>query len=109
MSIGLILLIIPGVIFAVWFALAMYILILENKGIMESLSKSKELVKGHFWTVFGYNLFFGIVMLIISGFLQMVVPFIGSLIVMVFSAFYSLFPLLLYRELVKVKTAAKKA
>ncbi len=106
---GILLLIIPGIIFGVWFAFSTYVLILEDRGVTESLGRSRQLVAGHFWTVLGYNLLFGIIMMIITGFLQMVVPFIGSLIAMVFSAFYSLFPLLLYRELVKVKTAAKKA
>lgn len=104
---GILLLIIPGIIFGVWFAFAMYVLILENRGVTEALGRSKELVRGHFWTVLGYNLLFGIIMMIIAGFLQMVVPFVGSLIVMVFSSFYSFFPLLLYRELVKVSPAKK--
>jgi len=49
---GLILIIIPGIIFAVWFEFAPYINILEeknNKG-LPALKQSKLLVKGNFWT-----------------------------------------------------------
>ena len=75
----------------------------------ESLGRSRELVAGRFFTVLGYSLLFGILMMIITGFLQMVVPVVGSFVVMIFSSFYSLFPLLLYKELVKVSSGPKKA
>ncbi len=48
---GLLLLIIPGLYFTVVFSFAFYFLLLENKSITESLSASRELVRGHFWDV----------------------------------------------------------
>ncbi|MFH1631402.1 MAG: hypothetical protein ABIA47_00030 [bacterium] len=46
---GYILLIVPGVIFSVWFAFSVTIFILEKSGIAESLGLSKTLVAGRFW------------------------------------------------------------
>ena len=79
---GLILFIIPGIIFAIWYVFAQYINILEeknNKG-LTALKSSKELVKGRwsaiFWRILLPNLFviffvflitFGISFLIANG------------------------------------------
>ncbi len=49
---GFLLLIVPGIIFAVWFSFAIFILIAENLKGTKALSKSKEYVKGHWWGVF---------------------------------------------------------
>jgi len=52
--IGLILLIIPGIIFAIWYAFAVYINIIEtkdNKG-WDALKRSKELVAGRWGATF---------------------------------------------------------
>ncbi|MEX0913162.1 MAG: YciC family protein [Candidatus Paceibacterota bacterium] len=51
--VGFILLIIPGVILSVWFAFATMVLILERSGIVGSLRRSREYVKGKWWGVFG--------------------------------------------------------
>jgi hypothetical protein len=48
---GFLLLIIPGIIFSVWFAFTLYLVILEKAGIKEALLKSKTLVRGRFWGV----------------------------------------------------------
>jgi hypothetical protein len=48
---GLLLLIVPGIIFAVWYALAHVVVVLTGKESIESLAYAKELVKGRFWTV----------------------------------------------------------
>ncbi len=50
---GLILLIVPGIIFMVWFAFSTYTLILEDKHGVEALKASKALVVGRWWDVFG--------------------------------------------------------
>ena len=59
------LLIIPGIIFLIYWLFAPYVLIAENKKIMESLKRSKEIVKGRWWHVFGYFLLFSIILGII--------------------------------------------
>jgi hypothetical protein len=62
---GLILLIIPGIIFAIWFHFTLYTFILEGKKCLEALKESKILVQGRWWLVFWrlvvVNLFWGVV------------------------------------------------
>lgn len=50
---GSILLIVPGIIFGMWFIFSGYVLIFENKGVLASLSQSKEYVSGRWFAVFG--------------------------------------------------------
>ncbi len=47
------LLIIPAIIFSVFYSLAVYVLFFEGKRGMSAISRSKALVKGYFWPVFG--------------------------------------------------------
>lgn len=63
---GFLLLIIPGIIFSVWFSFAVFILIVEDKRGFEALKTSRMYVKGHWWGVFGRSAFF---MLIAMGFI----------------------------------------
>ncbi|MBU1180167.1 hypothetical protein KJ885_04445 [Patescibacteria group bacterium] len=62
---GFLLLIIPGVLFTVWYAFTVYIAILEKKKGLILLSESRELSRGKFWPVFGRlilpNLFWGLI------------------------------------------------
>ena len=60
------LLVIPGIIFMIYWLFAFYVLVAEDKGIMASLSRSKELVKGRWWGVFGYSLLFFLIIIGIS-------------------------------------------
>gem|GEM_PF-1504370 len=50
---GAVLLIVPGIIFGLWFSLAPAAMFAENLGIMASLKRSKELVSGHLWEMWG--------------------------------------------------------
>lgn len=63
---GLFLLVIPGIIFAVWFSLALFILVAEDLKGMNALLKSKEYVKGKWGGVFWRFLFIGVLSIIIS-------------------------------------------
>jgi len=60
------LLIIPGIIFAVYFMLVNYTFFFEDfKGYM-ALKRSKELVKGYWWDVCGRTLFIGLIAVIVN-------------------------------------------
>ncbi len=48
---GLILLIIPGLVFAIWFAFSQQALVIDGKKDLDALSTSKELLKGQFFRV----------------------------------------------------------
>jgi hypothetical protein len=62
---GFILFIIPGVLFTVWYAFVMYMVILDKKRGLALLGESKKLSAGRFWRVFGRlvvpTLFWGLV------------------------------------------------
>jgi hypothetical protein len=73
------LLIIPGIIFMVYWVFAVYILVGENKGILESLSASKKLVKGRWWKVFGFFLLIVILAIVVDATFSFV-PLIGSIV-----------------------------
>lgn len=49
---GIILFIIPGIIFSIWFAFTMYAVVLDNARGTKALSLSKHLVRGRWWAVF---------------------------------------------------------
>lgn len=55
-AVGLILLIVPGIIIAVRFSLYPYFIIDQNLGVIASLEKSWESVKGATWKVFCFSL-----------------------------------------------------
>ncbi len=80
------LLIIPGVLFTLWFFFAQYILAAEDTCGMDALLKSKEYVRGHGWAVFGRLLLLMLIFLPI-GFIPLVGPFL-SLLLAPFSLVY---------------------
>lgn len=49
---GLILLIVPGIIFMVWFSFSYYVLILEGTKGVAAMKRSRELVRDQWWAVF---------------------------------------------------------
>lgn len=64
---GFFLFIIPGIIFAVWFSMAMFILIAEDLKGMNALLKSREYVKGRWGDVLWRLFFVSIFSLILSA------------------------------------------
>lgn len=63
---GFLLLVVPGIIFAVWFSLAMFVLIAEDLKGMNALLKSREYVKGKWGGIFWRFFFIDALSLIIS-------------------------------------------
>jgi fumarate reductase subunit D len=64
-AIGFMLLIVPGIILALRWAVAVPACVVENKGPLESMRRSAELTKGHRWKVFGIWVLIAIVAIII--------------------------------------------
>jgi hypothetical protein len=64
---GLILLIIPGLIFAVMFSVSIPALVVENRRGTDAMSRSWNLVKGHFWHAVGVIVVAGIIAAVVSG------------------------------------------
>jgi hypothetical protein len=74
----LLLFIIPGIIFAIYWIFAAYIFFYEKEGILVSLQKSKQLVKGHWWQVFGYVFLICLILVIIQIILYLPITIIES-------------------------------
>ncbi|GAB6008891.1 DUF7847 domain-containing protein [Dysgonomonas reticulitermitis] len=66
MIIGFILCLIPGIIIAVYLYFYMYVYIVEDRGVVDSLQRSYELVKGNWWVTLGYLIVFGIISFLLS-------------------------------------------
>jgi hypothetical protein len=95
---GFLLLIVPGVIFLVWFAFGQFILADNDERGMNALLKSKELVRGHWPDVF-LRLF---LVWIASGVVG-IVPLIGPLLTIAFMPFMTIFIYLIYKDLKEIK------
>ena len=52
-AIGLILLIVPGLVLLTWWVLIIPVIVLERRRAGEAFSRSRELVRGYGWSVFG--------------------------------------------------------
>jgi len=78
LTIGFILLIIPGIIFGIMFILAMHVTVLEGKGPIDSLHRSKQLVKGRWITTFAIILIIFIIVFIVS-----MIPLLDSILTII--------------------------
>jgi hypothetical protein len=76
--IGLILLIVPGLIFLTWWCLIVPVVVLEGKAVGEAFSRSRELGRGHGWTVFGVVVITVVLTAIASGLIQGIFSFLPS-------------------------------
>ena len=65
-SVGIILLIVPGLIFMTMWAIAVPVAVLENKGISESMSRSSDLTKGNRWRFFLILILFAAIAIVVS-------------------------------------------
>jgi hypothetical protein len=96
---GLILFIIPGIIFAVWFIFSIYVYIEEGIKGTEAMKRSKQLVAGYFWPIFGRILVICIVAMLLSS-----IKVFGNIINIFFVAPYTVvFVYNLYQDLKRVK------
>lgn len=63
---GFLLFVVPGIIFAVWFSMAIFVLVAEDLNGMNALLKSREYVKGKWGGVFWRLLFIAVLNVVIS-------------------------------------------
>lgn len=77
---GSVLLIIPGLIFSIWFSLSLVVLFAEDKRGMDALLSSKEHIKGY-WGNVAWRLFvFGFIVAILSVIIMFLLSFISELL-----------------------------
>ena len=73
---GVILLIIPTVIFGVWYSFSVLLVLDKNMEVGEALTKSKSMVKDRFFKIFGRYIVFGLFGLVVSIVVS-IVPYAG--------------------------------
>jgi hypothetical protein len=76
-AIGFVLLIVPGLILLTWWCLIVPVIVLEGKRVGESFGRSRELVRGHGWTVFGIIIITVLASAIASGVIQSIFSFLN--------------------------------
>jgi len=103
---GTILLIIPGIIFFVWFSFSSYVLVAEDIKGKQALARSQALVKGHWWKVFWILIISYAIQYAILYFLDFV-PIAGGALCLIFGAlmmpFVVIFAFLVYEDLRGIK------
>ena len=88
-ALGLVLLIVPGLILLTWWIVIIPVIVLEERSAGESFGRSRELVRGHAWSVFGvivltillviaFNIVLGLLLLPVSDWLQ---SFLSNIII----------------------------
>lgn len=77
--IGFILLIVPGIVLAVFWAVAAPVLVAENRGVFASLERSADLTKGHRWALFGLLVIYAVLSWIIGIVVAVVGGALGAL------------------------------
>lgn len=74
---GTILLIVPGIIFAIWYCFSTWVLVEEDLRGMNALAKSKQYVKGRWGMVFAKLAFIGVVVFIASVLINVIFKIIN--------------------------------
>lgn len=109
--IGLVLFVIPGIYLAIALSFGVLIYLDQNTGAVDSLNKSRELVKGFWWPVFGR--YFAFIVIVILVTIVTVLPFgaeskagtiinaLSNFVVMPVATIYSV---LIYEQLKKLKS-----
>jgi hypothetical protein len=65
-AIGLILLVVPGLLLLTWWSLIVPVIVLERVAAMESFGRSRELVRGNGWNVFGVIVLTVLVLIVVA-------------------------------------------
>lgn len=96
-GLGAIALLIPGVIFGIWYSFTLFLVFEKNLPTFEAMKQSKALVNGRFWKVFGRFMFIGVFMVLVTLVLGYV-PYVGSVLISFIAPLYLLPSYLLYKD-----------
>ena len=69
-GIGFVLLIVPGLFLMTIWALAAPVVVIERKGVMDALDRSRKLVRGHGWQVFAVIVVLLLINIVLGGVVQ---------------------------------------
>jgi len=99
---GFLLLGVPGVLFMTWFLFAQYVLAEEDLRGMEALHKSREYVRGYFWSIL-----LRLLVLYVSIFLLYLllgwIPLLGGLLQVAAFPFTLIYPYLVFSDIKRVQ------
>ena len=115
---GFLLFIIPGVLFSIWFSLAIFVLVFEERKGFKALFRSKHLVKGKFWGVLLRFLVLGLIIgLVLFAAFALIIfaaenkqigtqmsEVIGCFIQLFALPFFLIYEFLIYNNLKEIKT-----
>ncbi len=102
-GLGFLLLIIPGVIFAVWFVFSAYIVICEDKRGFKALSRSRQLVKGYWWPT-AKRVYAVMIIVIPLSLGAQFIPYLGQFAYLIlFTPFFIIYNYLIYQNLKEIK------
>jgi len=91
---GALILVIPGLIFFIWFMFAVFILYAEDRHGFDALFASRAYVRGHWW-----NILFKFYLVWLFNLLIGLIPMVGPILCFLFTPFLLLFIMALYRDL----------
>lgn len=77
-AIGLVLLIVPGLFLLTIWVVIVPAIVLENRPVMESFGRSRELVRGNGWNVFGVIVLSYLILLVVGLVVELVLSPLGS-------------------------------
>jgi hypothetical protein len=116
------LLIIPGIIMAIYYSFSLYTLIFEDQRGMQALNRSKELVRDYWWGVLGRYLLLGLlvsivvmattilatILLKVSGVngqarLDLGISILAQAVTSLLTPLYIIYPYFMYKDLVRIK------
>jgi hypothetical protein len=97
-ALGIVLLIVPFILFMTWFAFSMFIYVERGTGIRASLSESKKLVKGRFWKIFVRISAFGLFSVLSQIVLSFLPLGMGTIAYYLIGGLFLLPQILLYKE-----------
>jgi len=69
---GLVLLIVPGLVLLTWWSLIVPAIVLEKAGVLQSFGRSRQLVRGHGWMVFGVIIVTILILIVARGLIAVV-------------------------------------
>lgn len=102
-GLGFLFLIVPGIIFTIWFAFSTYVVICEDKRGLKALSRSKELIKGYWWPA-AKRIFAILIITIPLSMVAQFFPYLGQLaFTILFAPFSVIYSYLIYQNLKKIK------
>jgi|GEM_PF-1148255 len=113
-SLWSLLLIIPGIVFALFYSFAQIVFVLEDKRGLAALVRSRNIIQPYFWEFIGKSLVAGLIFFVISGPCQLIVylafpskvgwdPIMAAVLVNFINGFLGVFPVVfgyfLYKDL----------